>query len=201
MTIQSPVPASQRTRRDLMDASVRLFAARGFELTTVQEIVAEAGVTKGAFYHHFSSKDDVLFEIHEDFITSLLERTQVVLDRKLRPRQALAEIIREMLVSFEMFNEAVSVFLREHRSLSAEAHDRVRAKRDMYERMLIELIEEGIRVGDFRPLSNVRLVAFGINGMCVWAHEWFDPHKDLSATKIAELYADVVMNGLVATTD
>jgi AcrR family transcriptional regulator len=58
---------SRRTRRDLVDAAMRLWTARGFETgiddTTVEEIAHEAGVTKGTFYFHFAHKEDILLEI------------------------------------------------------------------------------------------------------------------------------------------
>lgn len=180
-----------------MDASVRLFAKKGFELTTVQEIVDEADLTKGAFYHHFTSKDEVLLEIHEDFIDSLLERTSAVIEQELSPRETVEQLIFEMLASFEMFNEAVSVFFRERRSLSPESDAKMRVRRDQFEHILVELLDEGIRQGQFRPLPHVRLAAFGIVGMCGWAHEWFDPSREVSAAELATLYAGIIMEGLV----
>ncbi|HEX5588351.1 MAG TPA: helix-turn-helix domain-containing protein [Acidimicrobiia bacterium] len=58
---------SRRTRRDLVDAAMRLWTERGFETgiddTTVEEIAREAGVTKGTFYFHFAHKEDILLEI------------------------------------------------------------------------------------------------------------------------------------------
>jgi AcrR family transcriptional regulator len=59
-----PAPAPELARlpvqERLIAASLRLFAAQGVEGTSVQEIVAAAGVTKGAMYHYFASKDDLL---------------------------------------------------------------------------------------------------------------------------------------------
>ena len=58
---------SRRTRQDLVDAALRLWTERGFEHgvadTTVEEIVREAGVTKGTFYFHFAHKEDILLEL------------------------------------------------------------------------------------------------------------------------------------------
>jgi AcrR family transcriptional regulator len=58
---------SRRTRQELVDAALRLWTERGFEHgvadTTVEEIVREAGVTKGTFYFHFAHKEDILLEL------------------------------------------------------------------------------------------------------------------------------------------
>ena len=54
------------TRAILIEAAQRLFATRGYDRTTVTSIIAEAGVSKGAFYHYFSSKEDILDAVTED---------------------------------------------------------------------------------------------------------------------------------------
>jgi TetR/AcrR family transcriptional repressor of nem operon len=46
------------TKRKLVDAGVALMRQRGFSATTVDDICAEAGVTKGGFFHYFKSKED-----------------------------------------------------------------------------------------------------------------------------------------------
>ena len=48
----------------LLAVATRMFAEKGFGNTSVQEIVEAAGVTKGAMYHYFGSKDDLLYEIY-----------------------------------------------------------------------------------------------------------------------------------------
>jgi AcrR family transcriptional regulator len=55
------VVKSPEVRRDeIVDAAGQLFAERGYERTTISEVIALAGVSKGGFYHHFASKDDLL---------------------------------------------------------------------------------------------------------------------------------------------
>ncbi|MET1015604.1 MAG: helix-turn-helix domain-containing protein, partial [Leifsonia flava] len=54
---------------DVTRAAVELFAAQGYANTSVQQIVEAAGVTKGAMYHYFQSKDDLLFAIYERMLS------------------------------------------------------------------------------------------------------------------------------------
>src|SRR5207248_1699429 len=55
-----------QTRRDLLDAAARVFVKRGFTGSSVEEISAEAGYTRGAFYSNFRSKNDLFVELLHD---------------------------------------------------------------------------------------------------------------------------------------
>ena len=62
-----------------MDAAVELFYQRGYQATGVQDIVDRAGYTKGALYHYFKSKEDLLLEIHDVFMSYGLERGREII--------------------------------------------------------------------------------------------------------------------------
>src|SRR2546423_13920059 len=55
-----------QTRQELLDAAVRVFVRRGFTGSSVEEISAEAGYTRGAFYSNFRSKNDLFVELLHD---------------------------------------------------------------------------------------------------------------------------------------
>ncbi|MBS1886561.1 MAG: helix-turn-helix transcriptional regulator, partial [Actinobacteria bacterium] len=67
------------TRRALVETALGLFEAHGYAGTPVQRIVDQAGLTKGAFYHHFETKEDLLYEIHDEFIDDQLSRAREVM--------------------------------------------------------------------------------------------------------------------------
>src|SRR6266545_457274 len=64
---------TDRTRRALLDAARPLFEARGFQAVAAEELVAAAGVTRGALYHHFEGKEG-LFEAVVDQVMGELHR-------------------------------------------------------------------------------------------------------------------------------
>jgi AcrR family transcriptional regulator len=67
---QSPAPA--RRRGDLLDAALRLFAARGVEATSVAAITEAAGLSKGSFYRYFSSREELVGALKARFVDELL---------------------------------------------------------------------------------------------------------------------------------
>lgn len=79
--MRSPTPNSPpRTkpaeirREELMDAAQALFLGKGFNETSVDEIVKGAGVAKGTYYVYFKTKDDVLAALRERFVARFQQR-------------------------------------------------------------------------------------------------------------------------------
>ena len=67
--------AAERTRRKIMDAAEKLISERGFDNVTVDEITAEAGVSKGSFYTYFKRKEDVVGKIAHEHFEDVRERS------------------------------------------------------------------------------------------------------------------------------
>jgi AcrR family transcriptional regulator len=64
-TARRPTPKSEVTRRHVLQAALKLFRRRGFERTTMREIADAAGLSLGAAYHHFRSKEELLLAYYE----------------------------------------------------------------------------------------------------------------------------------------
>jgi TetR/AcrR family acrAB operon transcriptional repressor len=80
------IPAMRRTKEEaaktraaIVDAGLACFDRRGIAGTTLAEIAAEAGVTKGAIYHHFEGKEAILHEIREQVALPLLDEADTAL--------------------------------------------------------------------------------------------------------------------------
>jgi AcrR family transcriptional regulator len=69
-------------RSDLIDSAQALFFTKGYEATTVADIMERAGVSKGGFYHHFSAKEDLLEALGERMAAQAVARLQPILEDK-----------------------------------------------------------------------------------------------------------------------
>ncbi len=185
--------------RKILSVATDLFHRRGYDATGVQEIVSKARLTKGAFYHHFESKNDVLRTIHEDYLDRELARLEEIHDSDLEPAAKLSRVIEMVVGTLPEHRKSMSVFIRERRALTPANFKRLKRKRDRYEEMLTEVIATGVKSGDLADVGDPKLIGFGILGMCVWGNEWFDPSGSASAEEIADLYSSVVLKGLLAT--
>ncbi len=185
------------TRRALVEAALGLFEKYGYAAASVQRIVDDAGVTKGAFYHHFASKDDLLREIHDEFLTEQFDRAKAIAESELPPEESLRRLIVEALMEpMGIYGREIAVFIQEYRFLERQIFDEIRVKRDEYERCFVVVVQRGMDEGVFRAVGPARIVAFGVIGMCAWAYTWLDARGTLSAREIGEIYAEMVVSGL-----
>lgn len=193
-----PGPRSQVTRDALIDTGLRLFLEFGYHQTSIQQICDNAGLTKGAFYHHFEAKDEVLLLAHERYLRKQLDILSTVAKGSKTPAEALREIIRQMLVGVVEHRAELSLFLEERRSLRGSRFEDVRAMRREFEVTFVDIITAGVKAGEFRgDRSDSRVVALGLLGMISWTYQWFWPSETQTITDVADTLASTVLQGLV----
>lgn len=205
-TKASAAAKKPRARRDpdatkaaLLNSAVTLFDKYGYDATSVQQIVDDAGRTKGAFYHYFESKEDLLRDLHDKFIDYQLEKAHAVLERDEPADVLLKDLVIEVLMEpLGLYKSEISVFLHEQKFLSEEAFEEIRVKRDEFESCVVQIIERGIKDGTFKPLGPPRLLAFGVIGMCAWSHTWLTTGGRVTPRAIGEMFGEIAVNGLRA---
>ena len=162
----------------------------------MKAITDGAGVTKGAFYHHFESKEDVLRVIHDEFVDQQLAAMDAVLAAHDDPSDQVRQLLVEFLASTDRYRANVAVFFQERRFLTGDRFEAVMEKRHRFDRTFTEVIERGMAMGRFRDDLDRRVVGFGLLGMCAWTHQWFRPGGTLHPADVAATFADLVLDGL-----
>ena len=184
------------TKSALLESALALFEERGYPATSVEDIVVGAGLTKGAFYHHFGSKEEVLQIIHDTYIDNELEVCRRIMDEFDDPRAQVREIIRASVLDLAQFRSHISVYMQDRRFLTGERRQAVLAKRDSIDQILQGAIQSGIDQGMFRPEMTARLAGLGIIGMCAWVIQWWRPTSRYELEEIADQYVAMILSGL-----
>ncbi|SDP25246.1 TetR/AcrR family transcriptional regulator [Actinacidiphila guanduensis] len=190
-----PAPAGAVPERLLAEAT-RLFAERGYDRTSVQEIVAAAGVTKGALYHYFGAKDDLLHEIYGRVLRLQTERLEAIASSAAPVEERLAEAAADVVVtSIENLDDTKIFFLSMHH-LGPDQQKAVRAERRRYHERFRGLIEEGQRAGRFRPEASADLVADFFFGSVHHLGTWYRADGPLSARQVAAEFSDLLLHSV-----
>ena len=193
---QSDVVGQTDTRDQLIHAALVLFDTNGYPRTSVEDIVAKAKVTKGAFYHHFGSKEEVLEIIHNVYVESQIELCTRIISEDLNPREKLRELARATITNLNQYRAHVSVYMQDRRFLTDQRKKNVLEKRSEIDKLFNSIIEDGVRSGYFRTDVSPKLITFGIIGMYAWVINWWKPSGSLSLEQIADQYVDVLLDGL-----
>jgi TetR/AcrR family transcriptional regulator, cholesterol catabolism regulator len=186
-------------REAIIDAALELFHQKGYANTSMQDIAEAVGLLKGSLYYYISSKEDLLYEIHERFMNVLIAKAE---SRDLIPdlsaRQRLAGVITDLLEIIRDYRPYVVIFFREGASVTGPRWNDIHSKRKAYERFVRGIIQQGQREGEFRGDLDERIVAFGLFGMCNWSSTWLQQGGPLSSEQIAQIFVTLLLDGLTA---
>lgn len=188
----------RRARREqVLEVAARMFFERGFESTTTQEIGAELGLLKGSVYYYISTKEDLLFEIIEQYH----EATSEYFDRIVESDDGPVEKLRKLVIT-ETAHTAThitrsSLFYTEWRSLSSEHQQVIIAERRRHEAAVAEWITTAQAAGDIRAELDPKLTTLAILGMVNSVYRWFRPDGNKTAEEVGQEFCSVVIDGLL----
>lgn len=179
----------------ITEQSIALFQKKGFTETSIQDIVDSLGVTKGTFYYYFSSKEELLMDIHLGYIDGLLaSQNEILADRMKDCKTKLYDIVYMLIHDIESQGPSARVFFREIRNLSDEHLAHIIPKRDQFRLNIQKLLKEGVAKGEFRGDLPVEIVTFGILGITNWSYQWFNPNGRITDNGVAEIFVDMILN-------
>jgi AcrR family transcriptional regulator len=182
---------------EIVIEAAKLFAAKGYDGTSIRDIARAVGVTQASLYHFFADKQ----EIHSTVVMISVER--------------LLRLVRERLATCTTAAERVEGFARAHaQHISDNAplyfasalgygeltdpvmKARVQRMRDAYEEILRGIVRDGIEDGEFRELD-VKLAARAIISCLNWMARWWRADGPDTAETIASEYVKLIIRGFL----
>ena len=147
-------------RRQIMTVAQKLFAQRGYSLTTTAAIAAAAGVTEPILYRHFDSKRDLFLQLLEEISTKMIEQLHAVVAQSDEPTKQIELIIFNYPHVSERFAEPFVMIDRAMASLGSSTRRRDRDLPDVrpllvshyaaYEQLVASIVRTGQERGQFR---------------------------------------------------
>lgn len=188
------------TRDEILEAAAQIFSQKGFHAASMQDIAQAVKLQKASLYHHVASKQEILVAILDQALDLLIERMEAVMVQPYPPDEKLRLAVRSYLQAMLDHHDVAAVLLLEHRSLEPEYRAHHIPRRDRFERLWRDLIEEGIQVGVFScfdPALAVRCLLGEMN----WTITWFHPDGTLSVDELADQFSQLSLHGLLARSD
>jgi AcrR family transcriptional regulator len=189
------------SRRDeLLDLAATMFAQRGLRATTVRDIADSAGILSGSLYHHFKSKEQMVEEVLRDFLDWLFGRYQEIVDTEPNPLERLKGLFMTSFEAIEHRHAQVVIYQDEAKRLSSlpQFHF-VEARNKEQRKLWIDLLNEGVEQGCFRPDIDVDVVYRFIRDTTWVSVRWYQPGGPLTAEEVGRQYLSIVLGGIAAT--
>ncbi|MFI7388797.1 TetR/AcrR family transcriptional regulator [Streptomyces sp. NPDC049813] len=198
-TKKKPQAAPDGRRREILATAAEVFAAQGYDATTVRTIADAAGMLAGSLYYHFDSKESMLEEILRTFLDELWTGYDTVLAAGLGPRQTLEALVTESFREIDRHRSAVAIYQREARRLAGQQRFAFLAdSQRRFEVTWLTTLERGVADHAFRADLDLRL-AYRFVRDTVWvAASWYRPGGQHSPEEIARQYLTMVLDGLAA---
>jgi AcrR family transcriptional regulator len=191
---------SAERKKQITEAALRVFSSKGIHLATMDDIVAESGLSKGTLYWYYESKDDIIIAIIENIFTNELSQIELTSDPELKASELIemylkstmgdvAQMLRLLPLTYEFYsmafrNEKIRAILNKYFN--------------SYMDMMVPVIQKGIDDGEFRPMDAAdAAIAFGATFeglLLMWMYdpEMVDPERHFESSM------QIFMQGLMA---
>ncbi|MFZ0418794.1 MAG: TetR/AcrR family transcriptional regulator [Candidatus Sulfotelmatobacter sp.] len=190
------------SRQEILRTAARLFQQRGYDATSMNDVAAALKLSKGGLYHHFQSKDEILFEIMDH----AMEITQ---ERVINPVRGIADAEERLRALIRLHIEVVlsprdreiTVMLHENHPLPPALRKRINSRKKDYVHFLENLMAEAQKVRQPHSTKgkvSPRAAAFALLGMLNWIYQWYKPEGDLQAQNLIPQFTELIFGGIFA---
>lgn len=177
-----------------------LFDQQGYFKTSMNDVAQAVHLAKPSLYHYFpKGKSEILFLIHEEFVAALLSAHVAHEEKDVPESDRLHRMMSEIVGVIESMPSHVRVFFEYYRELPNEQLEIVQGNARRYRRIMEEIIEDGVKSGEFTSNTDVKATTLAIFGMCSWVYQWYRAGDRLTAEEIADDFFKLVMQGLSDT--
>ncbi|MBZ5665741.1 MAG: TetR/AcrR family transcriptional regulator [Acidobacteriia bacterium] len=195
--------ATVEPRQEILRTAARLFQQQGYDATSMNDVAAALKLSKGGLYHHFQSKDEILFHIMSHAMDITEERVINVVRRidgasLAGAEERLRTLIRlhiQVVISPE--DREITVMLHENHPLPPALRRKINGRKKDYVHFVENLVADIQRKRAIPSSVTPRAAAFALVGMINWIYQWYKPDGTLTGDALVQQYTDIFFHGAV----
>jgi AcrR family transcriptional regulator len=174
------------SRQEILRTAARLFQQRGYDATSMNDVAGALKLSKGGLYHHFQSKDEILFEIMNHAMDITEERVLNPVRTIPDPCERLRALIRlHIEVVLSPRDREITVMLHENHPLPPSLR-------------MAEVQSKPKNSHGLKGKVSPRAAAFALLGMINWIYQWYKPEGELQAQNLIPQFTDLIFGGILA---
>ena len=184
------------SRQDILRTAARLFQQRGYDATSMNDVAAALKLSKGGLYHHFQSKDEILFNLMDHAMDITQQRVIDPVRGIADPEQRLRMLIRlHIEVVLSERDREITVMLHENHPLPPALRRRINSRKKDYVHFMENLIAEVQGVRKSKGIVSPRAEVFALLGMINWIYQWYKQQGTLQGEQLAQQYTAIFFAG------
>jgi AcrR family transcriptional regulator len=186
-------------RERLLESAKRLFSQKGYYATSVEDIVESAGLSKGAFYFYFKSKEELFKILVEEMHLNIMKRLENFLERDLPLEDALIEHAKVFLEDIYQNRHIAQIFLFQLVGTNEEFRELYYTKVSHLRELLAKMVDRAIQRGEitYKNAENIVNLYAGFLRMLVLEYVFKEKEPDLERVKsLAQEGVKVLFRGL-----
>lgn len=181
-----------------MAAATELFARQGYESTSVQEIVSAAQVTKGAMYHWFGSKSELLNSIYRGLLAEQTGRLEAIATGDGPVDARLRSAALDLVDHISAHPEELTVWSRSRHLLDEQEAAAARQERRRYHEIFRDLVREGQAGGVLRDDVSATVATHTFLSSIGNLHQWYTSDGPLTRREVGRQMVEIFLRGLSA---
>jgi len=187
-------------RKEILSAAEKVFAAKGFFRTTMNEIAEAAEFGTGTLYKYFSSKEDLYFTLIDEKTGEINRLAKVELSQKTSVKERIERVLRLQFAFIEENRDFFRIYISERNrfewtvkdDLGKGIHDKMVA----YIEILAKVAKEGIREGEFKSMDPMDLAHALVGIANSFVFEWLISPQPYPLVSKVETVLDIFLRGV-----
>src|SRR6202451_3410834 len=189
------------SRQEILRTAARLFQQRGYHATSMNDVAAALKLSKGGLYHHFQSKDEILFhimahamDITEERVINVVRRIDALSVAGVEERlRTLIRLHIQIILSPE--DSEITVMLHENHPLPPALRRKINGRKKDYLHFVEHLVADVQRKRGSQSSVAPRAAALALVGMINWIYQWYKPDGPLTGEALVQQYTDIFFHG------
>jgi AcrR family transcriptional regulator len=185
-------------RDEIVAAAARTFARDGYAAVGMRDVAEAVGIRGASLYHHFTSKEEILYAVCLAVTREPNEQNLPLLDAPGTPTQRISALVRAHLEHLHRRRVEHLVGLHELAALTPAHRAVIDDHRRFYQRRVRDVVAAGMATGEF-GVPDARLAAFAICDMLNGLSSWFRDDRELGLQDVVAGYVDLIVGRLLGS--
>jgi AcrR family transcriptional regulator len=184
------------TRKRIFDTAARLFAVRGYGRTSIRDLTQALGLQKSSLYHHFESKEDLLYQLVGEFMDEALVFIEDLGRQNIPPLEKLSAFLRYYTEFYAAEPYRLTILVNELDCLDPQRRKEVVAKERRYVRAIKVVLDELQEAGLMRGIPPA-VAVFAFFGMVHYTPKWYRTKGEVSPDELGQLFEAIFCRGVL----